>query len=296
MVRTWTLATVALVVAAMVGPPTAGVGRAETVLNTDFAQGSAGWVLHLDGQLLNVGGRQVLSLTQEMNNQGVAWTETKRGVPSFSFIADIRIRHDAEGCPANGVLLTYADAPSSAIGGGGSQMGVFNNPDEIGRFIALDINTYHGQGLGSGDCTEATAIPETIALDNMKPGCPGCQDDPETGRRGYDRHTGQNNPGDPAKGGIKLGQVGFPTGLKIVNGGTWRYHWNVDGATDTVTAYMTGLDESNKQFQKVKVLEVKSGIPVLDFEGRWGFGSATATANQHTEVLAARIEAPAIAP
>jgi hypothetical protein len=289
--KAWSLCTLAL---ALLG---VGVGRAETILNTDFSHGSAGWVLNLDAQLLTVSGRQVLSLTQHSNgNEGVVWTETKRGVPSFSFIVDIRIRHEGDGCPANGVLLAYADAPTSAVGGGGSHMGLFNNPDEIGRFIALDVNTYYGQGLGSGDCTEATAIPETIALDNMKPGCPGCQDDPETGRRGYDRHTGQNQPGDPAKGGIKLGQVGFPPGVKIVNGGAWRYHWNVDGATDTVTAYMTGLDEGNKQFQKVKVLEVKSGIPVLDFEGRWGLASATATATQHTEVLAARIEAPAIAP
>ena len=74
------------------------------------------------------------------------------------------------------------------------------------------------------------------------------------------------------------------------------FGWNVDGAKDIVTLTMSGLDESNKQFQKVKVLEVRSGIPLLDFDGRWGFASATATATQHTEVLAARVESPMVAP
>ena len=112
----------------------------------------------------------------------------------------------------------------------------------------------------------------------------------------YDRHTGVNSNENPQRGGMKLGQVGFPQGLKLVNGGTYRYQWNVDGATNMMTVYITGLDENNKQFQKVKVTQITSGVPVLDFEGRWGLTAATGGAVQHTEVLAARIDAPMIDP
>ena len=31
--------------------------------------------------------------------------------------------------------------------------------------------------------------------------------------------------------------------LKVVNGGWYRYQWNVDAAAGTMTAYVTGLDE-----------------------------------------------------
>jgi hypothetical protein len=275
---------------------------ADTLINTDFSKGSTGWVLNNDATLATVDGRQLMQLTVEATSQtGVIWTELKRTVPSFSFIADMRVRWTQEGmdinsCPADGMALAFADAPTDAVGGTGGNIGLFANPDVLGRFIALDINTWYGQGLGTGDCSTNTAKGETLAFNNMKIDCPGCLDDEETGRSGYDRHVGQDKPGDPAKGGIRTGQVAIPAGMKIVNGGAWRYHWNVDGATNTVTAYMTGLDDANKQFQKVKVLEVKSGIPVLDFEGRWGVTATTGGAVQITEVFAARIEAPMVAP
>jgi len=48
--KTWSLCTLALALLGM------GICRAETILNTDFSQGSAGWVLNLDAQLLTVSG------------------------------------------------------------------------------------------------------------------------------------------------------------------------------------------------------------------------------------------------
>jgi hypothetical protein len=289
----------------MVLAMTVGICQAETLVNTDFSQGSSGWVLNADAQLREVNGKQVLSLTQNLTSQmGVVWTELKREVPSFSFTTEIRVRFlqtDEEGnefnaCPADGMAMAFGDANTDTIGLAGGNMGFFGDPDALGRFLALDINTWYGQGLGEGDCTSAPGRGETIAFANMAVDCPGCQEDPETGRAGYDRHSGQNKPGDPAKGGIKMGQTLLPEGLRIVNGGAYRYQWNVDGATDTMTVYITGLEDSNKQFQKVKVAEVKSGVKTLNFSGRWGISGATGGAVQHTEVLNARIDVPMIDP
>jgi hypothetical protein len=296
--RATTLLTLALFLTA------SGICWGETLVNTDFSKGSTGWVLNQDAQLETFSGRQVLSLTRNEGSQtGVAWTDVRRRVPSFSFIADIRVRFDppSDGaCPADGMTLAYADTSTSAVGGGGGNLGLFNNPDEIGTFIALDINTWYGQGLGGGrNCHALNSISETIAFAVMKKDCSTCLESPESGRSGdnaYDRHTGVNSNENPERGGMKLGQSRLPQGMKIVNGGTYRYQWNVDGATNTMTCYVTGLDDNNKQFQKVKVTEIKSGVPVLDFEGRWGLTAATGGAVQWTDVFNVRIDVPMIEP
>jgi len=87
--------------------------------------------------------------------------------------------------------------------------------------------------------------------------------------------------------------------MKLVNGGFYRYQWNVDGVNNTMTVYVTGLEESNKQFQKVKVIEAKfdpAKVKIADFEGRWGMSAATGGAVQFTEVARARIDSPMIEP
>jgi len=280
---------------------TASLCRAETLVNSDFSKGSTGWVLNNAAQLVTVGDRQVLSLTQNETSQaGIVWTELKRRVPSFSFIADLRIRFeppDEGSCPADGMAVAFADAGPNAEGGAGGNLGLFGNPDDLGTFIALDINTWYAQGLGGGlNCHASRSISETVSFAVLKTNCDTCQRSPESGRTSYDRHTGVNSYEDPVKGGIKLGQTGFPEGMKLVNGGAYRFQWNVDGATNTMTCFVTGLEERNKQFQKVKVAEIKSGIPTLDFEGRWGITAATGGAVQHSEVLTARIDVPMIEP
>jgi hypothetical protein len=294
---------------------TMGVSQAETLLDVDFTKPDPkGFVIATvdsnAAQLLDpgtAGVTQVMSLTQnEGSQQGIIWTELKRQVPSFSFIADIRVRWQTDdpesACPADGMALAFADTGTDAAGTAGGNLGLFNNPDQIARFIALDINTWYGQGLGlgtgaeageaAGNCRDAYQGGETIAFANMKPDFEGSMEDPDTGRAGYDRHSNEGYKGDPAKGGHKLGITRLPQGMRIVNGGTYRYQWDVDGATNTMTVYVTGLDENNKQFQKVKVAEIQSGKPVLDFEGRWGITAATGGAVQITEVFRARVDVP----
>jgi hypothetical protein len=60
---------------------------------------------------------------------------------------------------------------------------------------------------------------------------------------------------------------------------------------------VTGLEERNKAFRKVEVLQVKFPRNPIDFEGRFGLtGSTGGGGVQHTEVAAARIHVPMIAP
>jgi hypothetical protein len=82
-----------------------------------------------------------------------------------------------------------------------------------------------------------------------------------------------------------------------VNGGFYRYQWNV-APDSTMTVYVTGLSDGNKQFQKVKVLEVKinPALKAIDYEGRFGLHAATGGAFQITEVAAVRIESPIVEP
>jgi hypothetical protein len=85
--------------------------------------------------------------------------------------------------------------------------------------------------------------------------------------------------------------------MKIVNGGFYRYQWNVaeDG---TMQAFVTGLSDSNKQFQKVKVLEAKiaPALKAIGFEGHFGLSAATGGAFQTTEIATVRVDSPMIEP
>jgi hypothetical protein len=61
---------------------------------------------------------------------------------------------------------------------------------------------------------------------------------------------------------------------------------------------VTGLNDSNKQFQKVKVLEQKiaASLGAIDFEGRFGMTAATGGAYIHSDIAAVRIDSPMIDP
>jgi len=269
------------------------VCRAATLVNTDFTKGdTTGWILNGDQvKVVDVAGDatrpKALQLTSDEGSQtGVAWTQLAQQVPSFSFIADVQIRHDASlGCPADGFAMAFANiTDTSTVGGGGGSLGLFGGIDQ---FSAFEVNEWRGQGLGSeterADCTSGKN--ETFAFDVINPTVPDST------------RTEGAAAADPTKGGAKIGQVVPPTGMKIINGGFFRYQWNVaeDG---TMTTYVTGLSDSNKQFQKVKVLEVKidPALKPIGFQGHWGLTAATGGAFQTTEIAAARIDSPVIEP
>jgi hypothetical protein len=277
----------------------AGAGRAATLVTTDFSQDAKGWTLNgkarlakvTEAKVASLGGKkleQVLELTSSEEDQSsVVWTELKQKVPSFSFIADVRVRYDGGGlndCPGDGFTLAFAPVNKDTISaeGMGGGLGLFGGTIET--FTALEVNTWNGQGLGTEEemqnCMSGKHV--TFAFDVIHPGT--------------DTERNPNMNGTSEKGGAKIGQVVPPEAMKVINGGWYRYQWNV-AENGTMTVYATGLDEENKKVQKAKVLEVKfPDNKAIDFEGRWGLTAATGSAFQTVEVAAARVESPMVEP
>jgi hypothetical protein len=279
--RTLFAATMLLVVA--------GVAQAATLVSSDFTKGDTkAWVLN-GAQVKIVGFAgdslhpKVLQLASDKGGQtGVAWTQMQFTVPSFTYIADVQIAHDPTlGCPADGFAMSFANAAdTAAVGGGGGALGLFGG--KIPAFSAFEVNEWRGQGLGTAaeqkDCVAGKN--ETFAFDVIS--------DPAK----QDRKEGAA-PADPTKGGAKIGQLVPPTGMQIVNGGFFRYQWNVaeDG---TMTTYVTGLSPINQQFKQVKVLEAKiaPALNPIKFNGRFGLSAATGGAFITVEVASVRIDSP----
>jgi hypothetical protein len=275
--------------------------QAATLIDTDFTKTSEGWTLNNTAQLLDpktAGITQLLSLTQHEGSQtGTAWTNLKQKVDSFSMIADIRIRFSSEltaetggdpNCPADGVAMAYALVEPDFVGGGGGSVSLYSGEAET--FTSMLINTWRGQGTGNDEEREVCT---NLKYETFEFGVAT----PSFGTDYIARTGGVSST--PDQGGSKINQVNPPAGMKIVNGGLYRYQFNVDGVNNTMTLYVTGLEESNKQFQKVKVIEAKfdpAKVKILDFEGRWGLAAATGGAVQFSEITRCRIDAPMIDP
>jgi Bacterial lectin len=266
-----------------------GVAQSATLISTDFTKGdTTGWVLNgAQVKVVNVAGDsvhpKVLQLTSDKGNQTAAvWTQMQFSVPSFSYIADVQISHDPTlGCPADGFAMSFANvADTATVGGGGGALGLFGG--KIPQFAAFEVNEWRGQGLGTAaqrnDCV--SDMNETFAFDVISDASK------------QNRVEGAA-PGDPTKGGAKIGQIVPPQGMPIVNGGFYRYQWNVaeDG---TMQVFVTGLGELNSQFKQVKVLEAKidPALNPIKFNGRFGLSAATGGAFVTVEVAAARIDSP----
>jgi Bacterial lectin len=265
--------------------------QAATLIQTDFTKGATtGWVLNGDQtKIVDVAGDsarpKALSLTDDQGSEtGVAYTSATFTVPSFSYIAEVQLRHDNSlGCPADGFSMAFVNvSDTSTVGGGGGSIGLFG----LDQFTAFEVNTWRDQGAGDdtdrADCK--TGKNETFSIDVVNASVDNNSRTP-------------GETGDPKKGGAKIGQVVPPAGMKIINGGFYRYQWNV-AADGTMTTYVTGLSDSTKQFQKVKVLEVKidPALKAIAFTGHFALTAATGGAYQITEVASARIDSPMIDP
>src|SRR5690349_18800729 len=84
----------------------ASAGWTATPVTTDFSKGASGWSLNgnarlaklAEAKVATLGGariEQVLELTSSEEDQASAvWSELKQKAPSFSFIAEVRVRYD----------------------------------------------------------------------------------------------------------------------------------------------------------------------------------------------------------
>jgi hypothetical protein len=216
----------------------------------------------------------------------------KYKLDSFSFIADVSLTHSGTACPADGFAMSFAnvDDPHTAGNGGGSLglIGAQAGGKPIPQFTIFEVNEYNSQGLGTAaekqKCTSGKN--ETFAFDVVTP----------TSKNAEAARTAGG--GTPQAGGYKIGQTLPPTGMKILNGGFFRFQWNVamDG---TLSVFVSGLDQGkNDQFQKVKVLEVKMdpSVGAINFEGRFGLSAATGGLDIGALVAHARIDSPMIEP
>ena len=96
--------------------------QAATLIQTDFTKGdTTGWVLNGDqAKIVDVAGDsarpKALSLVDDQGSEtGVAYTSATFTVPSFSFIADVQIRHDNSlGCPADGFSMAFVNVPDTS--------------------------------------------------------------------------------------------------------------------------------------------------------------------------------------
>jgi hypothetical protein len=267
--------------------------QAATIVDSDFTltdptRPPSGWQSNGTGGLgLNPSGPApaiALELTHNQGSEsGTAWTLTKGRVPSFTMWADVNINFTLEfpaNCPADGFTMAFADVAPTAVGGGGGSLALYGAEEVIPRFIAFEVNTWREQALESfPDCANNQEI-VTFAFANANA-------DSGVTRGG----------GTPEAGGGKLAQKNPPAGLKIINGGWYRFQWNVDTDAGTMAAYATGLEDSNKSFQNVPLTDVKFGAdaPKMNFTGRWGVTAATGGAVQGTRVARIRIDAPMVA-
>jgi len=223
---------------------------------------------------------------------GTAWTNDTFKLDSFSMFADINVDFHPRGpgvsatCPADGFTLAFgAPTDQFQLGGGGGSLGIYSGGDAIPQFIAFEVNTWYGQAIeGTDDC--ATHKNVTFAFANANA-------DSGTDRAG----------GDADSGGGKIGQVTAADALQtggatpLINGGWFRYQWNVDVAAKTMSAYLTGLDDANKAVQNLKVAEIKWGAasPKFDFTGRFGITGGTGGGTDGVNVAQVVIVSPAVA-
>jgi len=200
---------------------------------------------------------------------GIAWTNDTFKLDSFSMYADIIVDFHPRGpgvdanCPADGFALAFgAPTDQFQVGGGGGSLGLYSNGDGIPQFIAFEVNTWYGQSI---DDTSGCATHKNVTFAFADANADS----------GVDRGSG-----DKDTGGGKIGQTTAPDALQtagatpIVNGGWFRYQWNVDVAAKTMSAYITGLDDSNKAVQNVKLADITWGAaaPKFDFTGRLSVG------------------------
>jgi len=232
----------------------------------------------------------IVSLTQNRNGQlGAIWTNDTYTLPSFTMYADVNVDFHPVGagvsaeCPADGFALAFANSTTpNTNGSSGGGIGLYGNDAEIPQFVAAEVNTWYGNSIDdTSTCTTGKNV--TFEFSNI---------DSSTG-------TGRSMGGTPEAGGAFVGQVTAPDSLQnggFINGGWFRLQWDVDTASRKMDLYITGLDDTNKKIQNLKVAEVTfaASAPPLNFKGRFGLTSGTGGGTEGLRVRQVVVFSPAV--
>ena len=180
-----------------------------------------------------------LALAHNVGSEAsLAWTLISGTVPSFTMTADINVTFTQKipaACPADGFTMAFANTPPTGLGGGGGSLGLYG-VKTIPTLIAFEVNLWHSNAItDTADCTMNQFT--TFEFSN------------ESAAAGPVRDATKKGTADT--GGAYISQVTAPAALTIVNGGWYRYQWNVDTVNGTMAAYITGLDASNNTIKNM---------------------------------------------
>lgn len=230
-----------------------------------------------------------VSLSRDNGGTGSSmWTNDTFTLPSFSMYADINVDfHPNEAgvdptCPADGFTLAFANTSKpEALGGTGGNIGLYGSDADIPQFIGFEVNTWYGNDLDdTSTCTTGKNV--TFEFADI---------DSSTG-------TGRTMGGTATAGGAFVGQVTAPDALQkgLINGGWYRYQYDVDTTTGKMDVYLTGLDDSNKAIQNMKLNEVTfaASAPKLAFKGRFGLTAGSGGGAEGVRVRQVVVLSPAV--
>jgi hypothetical protein len=228
-------------------------------------------------------------LTHNLDGEaGNIWTQkTFTPGPSFTMWADVNVdfhptnnNGENQACPADGFAMAFIDsAKATALGGAGGSMGLYGSKD-INNLIAFETNTWYGNAPGKlKDCSSGNNV--TFEFSDI------------AGKSGA-----RNMGGTPDKGGAYINQTVIPPNLngKLLNGGWYRYQWDVDASTGHMDAFITGLEDSNKTVQNEKLVDVTlgSGAPAIPATGRFGVAAGTGGGTEGVHVRQIVVATPSV--
>jgi len=223
-----------------------------------------------------------LALAHNVGNEASsAWTLIAGTAPSFTMTADVNVNFtlaQPANCPADGFTMAFANTPANGLGGGGGGLGLYGSKN-IPSIIAFEVNLWHSNAITDlSGCSKNEYT--TFEFTN------------DTNKAGPGRDSTKKGTAD--KGGEFVNQVTAPAGLTIVNGGWYRYQWDVDTVNGTMAAYITGLDASNNSVKNMPLTNVTFGAnaPKLNFSGRWGLTAGTGGAVSGVQVAHVKIVTP----
>jgi hypothetical protein len=189
----------------------------------------------------------------ETSESASAWSKATFRPTSFTAQFDIRVRSTESGMgPGDGLAFVFADVPTSFLGASGGSLGLYKGD------TPLDAGKVFGLDLNI-----YTIEGVGFALSGERPAI-------------------EELPG----------WTPLPAGVKLVDGGTWRFTLRVtpSGANSRAEVFLEG---GNSKLPLTKIADYTSTTPVLPPEGRFGFTAGTGAATEFTDVFNVTVVSPA---